>query len=207
MGLEVSTMALALLFCRLIVRKEAAELSFQGTLDDLAQLLWPLYIEDEHLMSCSTMSYDETRSLMKEVEERGLRPELDMAIVYSGGPTVEWLKVGEQDGYRVCWLADSPPGSVVASTFFHFSLPGDAQIASHLSRCGSRSRQVVGKNFRLLECRRNNAEASLELSSVAGQLKVRSVPASPRRRAHSGLDQALIREIGECLEPLDISSR
>jgi hypothetical protein len=95
----------------LIVRKEASQRRFPGSLERTRKLR--NFAEDDHLVRLAFATEDDARILLTEFESQGFRDD-ELALVSAADPYVApvWLEVGLVEGTLCCWLRDEEPGAI-----------------------------------------------------------------------------------------------
>ncbi len=181
--------------------KESIERYCSLSEDEIALHLWPMFLEDEHLLSASTMSGYETEEIAQRLEEFGLKQGRDMVIVTASDLTVEvdWLEVGLVASTPICWRTGANPRPIARHEFISTQLPKTSEWESELQKFGIQVERLEPISDDLYQCTRGEATATLECKEQGDRFEICSLPISPERRMKVVVDQELLYDVKFCL--------
>lgn len=105
----------------IVVRRDALERAYRGGVAAYeADCPNQTFCADEHLTRVGFMTPDDARYFVEHLEDRGLtfldgERSVDIAVLFQGRGLMmpcDWIEHGRHpDGYEMCWLAGTEPGS------------------------------------------------------------------------------------------------
>jgi hypothetical protein len=107
-----------------VVRRDALERAYPGGVAAYERdCPNQTFCADEHLTRVGFMTPDDARNFVEQLEDRGLtfldgERSMDIAVLFQGRGLMmpcDWIEHGRHpDGYEMCWLAGTEPGSLAA---------------------------------------------------------------------------------------------
>jgi hypothetical protein len=192
-------MAIELKFCRIVVLKDSIRKKCTTPIEELALYPFPMYLEDEHLVSWSTMAWNYTEDIANELKSVGLEREKDMTVISSSetASDVEWLEVGIIDRTPVCWKSGNDPRPVVRYEYVDARVSASLDWQAELKKYGIVVEPPAEDGSFL--CRRGTAEVVLECEGSQKLLHIKSRRLPLERYTSCLVDHQLLADIGFCL--------